>query len=70
MSKYQARVALLEKEADISCGASKANSGIIHGGYDAKPGTLKATYNVLGNRMFEQLNQELNFGYLKTGSMV
>lgn len=70
LSKYKLKVALLDKENDVSCGASKANSGIVHGGYDAEPGSLKAKLNVQGNRMFEALNNELNFGYMQTGSMV
>ena len=42
LSKYQLSICLLEKENDVSCGASKANSGIIHGGFDPEPDTLKA----------------------------
>ena len=70
LSKYQVRVCLVEKEEDVSCGASKANSGIVHGGYSDEPGTLKAELCVKGNRMYEQLNKELNFGYRETGSVV
>ncbi|MDF2636018.1 MAG: dependent oxidoreductase, partial [Pelosinus sp.] len=50
LSKYQVRVCLVEKEEDVSCGASKANSGIVHGGYSDEPGTLKAELCVKGNR--------------------
>lgn len=70
LSKYQVHVCLVEKEEDVSCGASKANSGIVHGGYSDEPGTLKAELCVKGNRMYEQLNKELNFGYRETGSVV
>lgn len=70
LSKYKLNVALIEKENDVSCGASKANSGIVHGGYDAEPGTLKAELNVKGNQMFDQLDAELNFGFRKSGSLV
>lgn len=70
LSKYKLNIILIEKENDVSCGASKANSGIVHGGYDAEPGTLKAKLNVEGNRMFKALNDELEFGYLQTGSLV
>lgn len=70
LAKYKVTVCLLEKEEDVSCGASKANSGIVHGGYSDKPGTLKAELCVKGNRMYEQLNKELNFGYRETGSLV
>ncbi|BES64384.1 NAD(P)/FAD-dependent oxidoreductase [Gottschalkiaceae bacterium SANA] len=70
LSRYKGRILLLEKENDVSNGASKANSGIVHGGYDAKHGSMKGYFSRKGNRMFEQLNQELNFGYLECGSMV
>lgn len=70
LSKYKLKVCMLEKEDDVSCGCSKANSGIVHGGYADKPGTLKAKLCVKGNRMFEHLEKELNFGYRKTGSLV
>ena len=70
LAKYKVNICLLEKEEDVSCGASKANSGIVHGGYSDEPGTLKAELCVKGNRMYEQLNQELNFGYRETGSLV
>lgn len=70
LSKYKANILLLEKEADVSNGASKANSGIVHGGYDAKHGSMKGFFSRKGNRMFEQLDKELNFGYLECGSLV
>lgn len=70
LSKYKLNVCMLEKEEDVSCGASKANSGIVHGGYSDKPGTLKAELCVKGNKMFKQLEKELNFGYRETGSLV
>ena len=70
LSKYKTDVSILEKSNDVATGASKANSGIIHGGYAAKHGTLKGKLNVLGNRQFERLNQNLNFGYKKTGALV
>ncbi|GBG24382.1 L-2-hydroxyglutarate dehydrogenase, mitochondrial [Hondaea fermentalgiana] len=71
LSKFSgARVVLLEKEDDLSQGATKANSGIVHGGYDAKHGTLKSKLSRRGNRKFAQLDQELNFGYREIGSLV
>ena len=70
LSKYKADVCILEKADDVASGASKANSGIVHGGYAAKHGTLKGQLNVLGNRMFEDLNKQLNFGYRKTVGLV
>ena len=60
LMRRKARVLLLEKTNDICNGQSKANTAIIHGGYDAKPGTLKAKFNVLGNAMFDQLHEELD----------
>ncbi|HWR45630.1 NAD(P)/FAD-dependent oxidoreductase [Sporomusa sp.] len=70
LSRYNVRVCVLERNEDVSCGCSKANSGIVHGGYSDEPGTLKAELCVKGNQMYEQLNKELNFGYRKTGSLV
>ncbi|WPC39314.1 NAD(P)/FAD-dependent oxidoreductase [Clostridium sp. JS66] len=70
LSKFQINVCVLEKNEDVSCGASKDNSGIVHGGYSDEPGSLKAEFCVKGNRMFEQLERKLNFGYRKTGSLV
>lgn len=49
LSRYQLKLAVLEREEDVCCGTSKANSAIIHAGYDAVPGTLKARMNVAGN---------------------
>ena len=63
LARYQANVLLLERGNDVSVGTSKANSGIVHGGYDAKPGTLKAKYNVMGNAMFDELSRELDFPF-------
>lgn len=70
LSKYKLKVCMIEKEDDVSCGCSKANSGIVHGGYADTPGTLKAELCVRGNRMFADLEKDLNFGYRKTGSLV
>ena len=52
LSRYQLRILLLEREADVCSGTSKANTAIIHAGYDARPGSLKAALNVAGNRMY------------------
>ncbi|MFZ7131630.1 MAG: NAD(P)/FAD-dependent oxidoreductase [Eubacteriales bacterium] len=70
LSKYQLKVCVIEKECDVSNGTSKANSGILHGGYDAKPGTLKAKLNVEGTALFQQLNNALHFGFNPCGSFV
>ena len=60
LARYSLNVALLEKASDICEGQSKSNTAIVHGGYDAKPGTLKAKYNVLGNKMFAKVCSELD----------
>lgn len=70
LSRYDADILLLERGNDVSVGTSKANSGIVHGGYDAKPGTLKAKFNVAGNAMFDALASELDFPFKRNGSMV
>lgn len=70
LSRYNADVLVLEKENDVSCGTSKANSGIVHGGFDAKPGSKKAKYNVLGNKMFDDLAKELDFPFKRNGAFV
>lgn len=70
LSKKKLKIAVLEKCSDICEGTSKANSGIVHAGYDAKPGTLKAKLNVRGNRMMKQLSEELDFSYRQNGSLV
>ena len=70
LSRYDIKICLIEKENDVSCGTSKANSGIIHAGYDPEPGTLMAKFNVEGCAMFEKLSQELHFDYKRVGSLV
>ena len=70
LSRYKVKVCVIEKEEDICCGTSKANSGIIHAGYDAAEGSLMAKLNVRGNQMIEQLSKELDFPFKKNGSLV
>ena len=70
LSRYDLQICLLEKENDVACGASKANSGIIHGGYDPKPGTLKAKLNTLGVPMLYEAARELHVPYARNGSLV
>ncbi|GCD11471.1 NAD(P)/FAD-dependent oxidoreductase [Clostridium tagluense] len=70
LSRYNLKIGILEKEDDVSTGASKANSGIVHGGYAAKYGTLKGQLCGKGNKMYRKLQEELNFGYRKTGALV
>jgi len=70
LSRYEGRVLLIEKDADIGMGSTSANSAIVHAGYDPKPGSLKAQMNVRGNAMFEELSQELSFGFDRRGDFV
>lgn len=70
LARYQLKTAVLERCADLCEGTSKANSGIVHAGYDAKPGTLKAELNVTGSRMMKALSEELDFPYRQNGSLV
>ena len=70
LSRYELKVCILEKEHDVASGTSKANSSIVHAGYDCTPGSLKALLNVRGAQMMEQVAQELDVPYKKTGSLV
>ncbi|TYP58845.1 NAD(P)/FAD-dependent oxidoreductase [Thermosediminibacter litoriperuensis] len=70
LSRYQLKTVLLEKEDDVASGTSKANSAIIHAGYDAKPGTLKAKLNVRGNPLFDKICSELDVPFKRIGSLV
>jgi glycerol-3-phosphate dehydrogenase len=70
LSKYDLKICVIEKTNDISNGASKANSGIVHAGYDAKPGTLMAKFNVEGNAMYPELCERLDVPFRPIGSYV
>lgn len=70
LTKYNLKVVSLEKENDVSMGSSKANSAIVHAGYDPEPGTLMAKYNVEGNRMFEKLCKDLSVPFKMNGSLI
>lgn len=70
LSKYNVNVCVIEREEDVCCGTSKANSAIIHAGFDAKPGTLKARLNVRGNEMMDQLSKDLDIPFKRNGSLV
>ena len=70
LSRYEAKICVLEKEEDVCCGTSKANSAIIHAGYDAPAGSLKAKLNVEGNEKMEQLARDLDFPFRRCGSFV
>ena len=70
LTRWNLNVAVLEAGSDVAEGASKANSAIVHAGFDAKPGTNKAKFNVLGNRMFEDVCRELKVPFRRNGSLV
>ncbi len=70
LTKYRLNVCVVEKETDVCEGTSKANSGIVHAGFDAKPGSLKAKLNVRGNRMMPELAKTLDFAYSNNEALV
>ena len=70
LSRYQLRVLVLEKENDFAMGTTKANSAVVHAGYDPAHGTLMAKLNVRGSAMMEELCRKLSVKYKRTGSFV
>lgn len=70
LSRYNIKVTLIEKECEVSFGTSKANSGIIHAGFNPPTGSLKARLSVAGNREFDTLAEELGFPFERRGEMV
>ena len=70
LSKYDLKLALLEKEEDVCSGTSKANSAIVHAGFDAQNNTLKAKFNVRGNKLIRELSKTLNFPFINNGALV
>ncbi len=70
LSRYNLRTVILEKENDVAMGATKANSAIVHAGFDAKEGSLKAKLNVRGSEIMEQVAKELGVKYKRNGSLV
>jgi glycerol-3-phosphate dehydrogenase len=70
LSRYRLRVLLVDQAADVGEGTTKANTAIVHAGYDAKPGTLKAALNLAGNAIFEQVCGELDVDFERCGSYV
>ncbi len=70
LSRYKAKVCVVEKCEDVCCGTSKANSAIVHAGYDAAAGSLMAKLNVEGNRLMGSLSEELDFSFRRNGSLV
>lgn len=70
LSRYKLNILVLEKEIDVSMGASKANSAIVHGGYAESHDELRGRICYPGRVQFKKLNEELNFGFLENGSLV
>ena len=70
LARYDLKVALLEKCNDVAMGATKANSGIVHAGFDAVPGSLKAKLNVQGCAMMPEVCRRLHVPYINNGSLV
>ena len=70
LSRYQAEMCVLEKAEDLCSGTSKANSAIIHAGFDAAEGSLMAKMNVRGNEMMDELSEKLDIPFERNGSLV
>ena len=70
LSAYDAKICIIDSHIDAAMGASGANSGIVHAGYDAKPGSLKAKFNVFGAAMMPETCRVLGVPYKNTGSFV
>ncbi|MCI8662515.1 MAG: NAD(P)/FAD-dependent oxidoreductase [Hungatella sp.] len=70
LSRYQLKICLVERAEDVCSGTSKANSAIVHAGYDAATGSVKAKMNVEGNRMMGELSRDLDFAFRRNGSLV
>ena len=70
LSRYSLSVRVLEAGSDVAEGATKANSGLVHAGYDAEPGSKKAYYNVLGASMYPDLCAALSVPYRRNGALV
>lgn len=70
LSGYDLKICMLEKENDVAMGATRANSAIVHAGFDAKEGSNKAKFNVLGSQMMEKVAAELGVKYKRNGSLV
>ena len=70
LSKYRLKIAVIEKNNDVCCGTTKANSAIIHAGYDPHPETLMAKLNVKGSEMAKEICAKLDVPYNQIGSLV
>lgn len=70
LSRYRVKACVLERNADVCEGTSKANSAIVHAGFDAVPGTMKAKMNVRGNELMDKLSEELDIPFKRNGAFV
>ena len=70
LSRYKADVLVIDKCEDVCCGTSKANSAIIHAGFDAAKGSLMAKLNVRGNEMMDELAKDLDIPFKRNGALV
>lgn len=69
-AQYEGKICIVDKENDIAMGATKANSAIVHAGFDAANGSLKAKLNVRGSEMMEEICKALSVSYINNGSLV
>ena len=70
LSRYRLRIGVLEKELDVACGNSSRNTGMLHAGFTYAPGSLKAACAVDGNQEFDQVAEELDVPFKRTGKLV
>ena len=70
LSRYRLRAVLLERLEEVAFGTTKTNSGIIHAGHHASPGTLKGRLEVRGNALYDGLRKDLDFGFRRIGELV
>lgn len=70
LSRREGRFLVVERSADVCEGTSKANSAIVHAGFDAEPGTWKAKMNVRGNQLMDQIAEELDVPFKRVGALV
>ncbi len=70
LSRFNLKTVVIEKNNDVCCGTTKANSAIIHAGYDPKPNTLMARLNVEGSKMTQEICEKLDIPYKQIGSLV
>lgn len=70
LARYDASILVIDKEEDACCGTSKANSAIVHAGFDAQTGSLMAKLNLAGNLMMPKLAEDLDIPFVQNGSFV